>query len=120
MNVYGHIPMFYSRRSLITNYFKYIDRKPSSSYYYLQNDDDCCMYPIKQEESGTVIYTPKINLINRLDELSEIDYLVINLFDEEDYKKILRDFLQRKKINEECYEGFFNKKTIFKLKEGSL
>lgn len=120
MNVYGHIPMFYSRRSLITNYFKYIDRKPSSSYYYLQSDDDSCMYPIKQEESGTVIYTPKINLINRLDELSEIDYLVINLFDEEDYKKILRDFLQRKKINEECYEGFFNKKTIFKLKEGSL
>ena len=33
--VYGYLPIFYSRRCLITNYFKYINKENNSDRYYI-------------------------------------------------------------------------------------
>ena len=91
---YGYAPIFYSRRYLISN------------------------YPISEEEFGTTIYTEEvINLINYLDKLDNIDYIVMNslMIDDNDFLKMVDRFLNREKLSN-CYLGFFDKKTIYKVK----
>ncbi len=114
--VYGYLPIFYSRRYLLTNYFTYIKKKKEDNFYYLKEND--CYYPIHEEQEGTAIYTKeKINLINELDSLGAIDYLVINSYKENNLEEIIEIFLNKKKDNGEHYIGFLHTKTIFKVKE---
>jgi hypothetical protein len=75
-------------------------------------------YPIEEEEYGTTIYSDKpVNLINYIDMLDKVDYLVLNsnkvLNDE--FNMIVDKFINKDKMDD-CYLGFFNKKTIFKVK----
>lgn len=117
--VYGYVPIFYSRRYLITNYLKYINEENKGGKYTIVSDDGVS-YPISEEEFGTTIYTSKIiNLINHLDELKEIDYLVMhsNNISNLEFNKMVDNFIKKEKIDEH-YIGFFNTKTIYKLKSG--
>ena len=72
---YGYAPIFYSRRYLVRNYLKYINEEVGNDYRITSDSES---YPIDEEEYGTTIYTSKaVNLINYLDKLDSIDYLVM-------------------------------------------
>lgn len=114
---YGYAPIFYSRRYLISNYLKYINEDNNGKEYKIVSDTDV-VYPIDEEEFGTTIYTEKpINLINYLDKLDKIDYLVLrsNKIDMDIFNDMVDKFARREHIDDE-YIGFFNKKTIYRVK----
>ena len=114
---YGYIPIFYSRRYLIKNYLKFINKEDLIGECSIINDMGV-EYPIEEEEYGTTIYSDKpVNLINYIDMLDKVDYLVLNsnkvLNDE--FNMIVDKFINKDKMDD-CYLGFFDKKTIFKVK----
>ena len=114
---YGYQPIFYSRRYLVSNYLKYIDSDKGKEYNIVS--DTGSVYPIEEEQNrGTTIYTKKpINLINYLDDLDSIDYIVLNgvNMDEEKLNNMLDKFIARDKIDKP-YLGFFKIKTVYKVK----
>lgn len=115
---YGYAPIFYSRRYLITNYLKFINKEDMVGKYSIISDMGM-EYPISEEEFGTTIYSDKeINLINYLDYLDKIDYLVLNSngIDDDKFNNIIDKFLNKDSMDN-CYLGFFNTKTIFKVKK---
>lgn len=109
--VYGYLPIFYSRRLLLTNYFKYINKDKTSDKYYIYNNED--KYLVKERNFGTIIYSPLVNLINHKDKLNNIN-LVIDLSYNNNID-IIDDFINNKKTDKE-YLGFFNTKTTYKLR----
>lgn len=114
---YGYQPIFYSRRYLIRNYLKYIGNDYGEEYKIIS--DNGGEYPIKEEKYGTTIYSPReINLINYLDMLKEIDYIVMNSVNIscDKFNEMVLRFIRREKISEGTYLGFFKVKTIYKLK----
>ena len=115
--VYGYSPIFYSRRYLIKSYLKYICKDDNSNKYMITSDTGVS-YPISEEEFGTTIYSPKvINLINYLNELEKIDYLVMhsNNISDLEFNKIVDKFINREKMDNP-YIGFFKTKTIYRVK----
>lgn len=111
--VYGYLPIFYSRRYLITNYFKYIEKDMNDDTYYIINND--LKYMIKEYNYGTIIYSPLINLINEIEKIKDINNLVIDLSYTNDIR-VIDNFINNIK-EENTYTGFFDKKTIYKLKD---
>ena len=114
---YGYVPIFYSRRYLVRNYLKFIDNEDVVGKYSIVSDMGS-EYPIVEEEYGTTIYSQKpVNLINYLDELDKIDYLVMNAnnIDLDEFNLMVDKFINKEKIDD-CYLGFYNTKTIFKVK----
>lgn len=111
--VYGYLPIFYSRRSLVTNYFKYIDKEVNDDKYYIINKDN--KYLIKEKEYGTIIYSPLVNLINDLDKIEDIDNYVIDLSYITDNSII--DSILNNNVEGTQYKGFFDIKTTYKIKE---
>ncbi len=112
---YGYLPIFYSRRYLISNYFEYINMKKDGDYYYIRNNDD--YYPIVESCYGTIIYTKEpVNLINEMDVLRDIDYIVIDGFLVDDIYDVVKDFVLKRK-KDGVYKGFFNTKSIYKVKK---
>ena len=64
---YGYLPIFYSRRYLIRNYLKYINKEECTNKYSIVSDMGS-EYPIGEEEYGSTIYSQEtVNLINYLD-----------------------------------------------------
>ena len=114
---YGYAPIFYSRRYLITNYLKYIGEENDSSNYKIISDTDK-EYIIDEEEYGTTIYTEKpINLLNYIDILKDIDYLVLksNKIADSEFNMMVDKFINHDKIDNP-YIGFFETKTIYRVK----
>ena len=114
---YGYAPIFYSRRYLIKNYLKFIQKEELIGEYTIISDMNK-EYPIREEAYGTTIYSEKpINLINYLNYLNDIDYIIMNsnLIDDEEFLLMVDKFINKENIDE-CYLGFFNTKTIFKVK----
>ena len=75
-------------------------------------------YRIVEEDYGTTIYSEyPVNLINYIDYLSDVDYLIMNsnLIDDSEFEMMVDRFINNDKVDD-CYLGFFNKKTIFKVK----
>lgn len=113
---YGYQAIFYSRRYLVSNYLKYIDSDKGNEYKIISDND--VEYPIEEEKYGTTIYTEKpINLINQIDDLEKIDYLVLNSvkIDREEFDIMIDKFIKREKVMD-TYLGFFETKTIYKVK----
>ena len=114
---YGYAPIFYSRRYLVRNYLKFIDKEDMCGKYKIVSDMGI-EYPIVEEEYGTTIYSQEvINLINYLDELDKIDYIIMNgnMIDDNEYELMIDKFINKDKIDD-SYLGFYNTKTIFKVK----
>ena len=114
---YGYAPIFYSRRYLINNYLEFINRDNDGKEYKIVSDTNI-KYPIKEEKYGTTIYTPEvINLVNYIDDLKEIDYLVLksNMIDNNDFIEMTRKFINHEHVDN-AYLGFLNTKTIYKIK----
>ena len=113
--VYGRLPLFCSRRYLISNYLEYINKEKHNSNYYIKNRDDN-LY-ISEEDNATLIYSDIVNLINKIDELDFIDYLVLDFNNINEYKDIINKFKNKIKDGEEYYLGFYNTKTIYRVKK---
>lgn len=109
--VYGRMPLFCSRRYLLSNYFKYIDKEYNEGNYYIKNKDDK-LY-ISEEDNATIIYSDIVNLIDK--DTSLIDYKVLD-FNNIDNYDILNNFINKKNQGKEYYLGFYDTKTIFKVK----
>ena len=113
---YGYSPIFYSRRYLITNYLKYIGEEKGNDYRIISDNNK--EYIIDEEDYGTTIYTDKpINLLNHIDELERIDYLVLksNKISDDEFNLMVDKFIKREKTDDE-YLGFYNEKTIYRVK----
>lgn len=116
--VYGYAPIFYSRRYLISNYLKYINDNKKGNNYSIVSDSGI-RYPISEEEYGTTIYTDReINLINYLDMLKDIDYIVMrsNKIEDNKFNDMVDSFINMDTSDDGNYEGFFNTKTIYRVK----
>ena len=114
---YGYAPIFYSRRYLIRNYLKFISKEEYVGKYSIISDTGT-EYPIIEEDFGTTIYSQEpINLINCLDILDKIDYVVMNSngIDNNKFSLMVDKFINKEKMDN-CYLGFFNTKTIFRVK----
>lgn len=117
--VYGYLPIFYSRRLLVTNYLKYINSNFGENYKILS--DMGKEYIIQEEGEGTTIYTEMpVNLINYLDKLDKIDYLVMdsNNIQNDEFNNMIDKFIKKDRIDD-VYTGFIDKKTIYKVKNGA-
>lgn len=106
---YGYLPIFYSRRYLLTNYFKYIKQDKEDNKYYIFNNE--LKYMIREFNYGTIIYSPLVNLLGKIKNNS-INY-VIDLSFNNDINVIDR-FINNEDDN--GYTGFFDTKTIYKLR----
>lgn len=111
--VYGYLPIFYSRRYLLTNYFKYVGKDKNDDTYYIFNNG--LKHMIKEYVYGTIIYSPLVNLINNIDKINSIDNLVIDLSYDNDIDMVDK-FINNENVND-TYTGFFDKKTVYKLKD---
>ena len=112
---YGYIPIFYSRRYLITNYLNYIQETKEKGHYYIKNKED--KYPIVEEEYGTTIYTKEpINLINEVNNIN-VEYLILNatLIENQIFLSTLNTYLKEKTDTNNHYVGFLNEKTIYRV-----
>lgn len=117
VNVYGYLPIFYSRRYLVSNYMEYIDKNKDDDIYYLKDKDD--YYPITEEDYGTTIYTKKpINLIKYVNRLDSIDYIILNsnYINEDEFMRVLDEYINEYLDDNDNYEGFSNTKTIYTVK----
>ena len=110
--VYGYLPIFYSRRYLLTNYFKYINKDMLDKTYYVFNND--LKYMIKEYNYGTIIYSPLVNLINEIDKIKSVNNFIIDLSYIDDIG-IIDKYINNNKMDN-TYIGFFDKKTVYKLK----
>ena len=114
---YGYLPIFYSKRYLISNYFEYINSEKTNNIYYIKNKND--HYPILEEKAGTTIYSKEpINLINDLDKIN-VDYIILNAFniDDEEFLYMLDRYIKEKKTDKDEYTGFLNKKTVYRVSD---
>ena len=114
---YGYLPIFYSRRYLITNYLKYISKDKTSDIYYIKNKED--KYPIVEEKYGTTIYTKEpINLINEINNIN-VEYIILNanLTNREDFISILDKYINNTIDSDKYYQGFINEKTVYKVED---
>ncbi len=123
-NVFGYVPIFTSKRNLVSNYLETFDKEKVKEIYYMYKEG--VKYPIV-EKDGTVAYSGYIlNGIKLLD--LNLDYYVINSFLIDDIEKVLNIFSKIDETNlEKCYqelcklipntsEGFANQETIYKVK----
>ena len=98
------------------NKVEYKDKTYKKYEFYIDNE-----YPIKESDFGTIIYSNKIiNLINELDKLDFIDYIVMDSFniDRQEFNEMVNKFINKDKI-EDTYTGFLDKKTIYKVKNSN-
>ena len=113
---YGYAPIFYSRRYLIKNYLKFIDKEDIVGKYSIISDMGI-EYRINEEEYGTTIYSEKvINLINYLDYLDSIDYIVMNSngINNDEFNMMVDKFINKMLVSKEGrVELGWNFKNIF-------
>lgn len=113
LNVFGRIPMFTSRRHLVNSYIETFKLKQSKNYSLFKENK---IYPIDDTEIGTTVYSDYVLNFN---EMIDVDYYVFNPYgiDFEEYKNVLKCYIEGKenKFPEEL--GFFNKETIYKVKK---
>ena len=126
INVFGYLPMFTSRRHLVDNYLTKFNNDKKDELHYMYKEDK--VYPLIDNELGTVAYSEYI--LDGLREYIEldIDYCVVNSFLIDGIDKVLDIFKGTNKDNIEdkekelkeliknTSEGFFIQETIYKVK----
>lgn len=114
---YGHLPIFNSRRHLVSNYLSHIGEDKNDSSYSIKHNED--NYPILEEDSGTTIYTREvINLINDIDNLN-VDYIILNAFniDNLEFMSVLDKYINNIKSKREEYTGFLHRRSVYRLED---
>lgn len=137
INIFGYQLMSFSKRKLLSNYFKNY-KKTMIKPNYLISDDHQLKYPIVEDKDGVKIYTT--NILNGIMEVNKLknsgtEYVILreNLIKHIDFMKVLEIYsevikndvedswiraknLEIGKMFANLDDGFFNKKTIFKVK----
>ena len=127
-NIFCYPIMSFTRRSLVTNYFKSHDIDNNKNRYIITNNDE--EYIINEEEHGTGIYPNKLLNGSSIITSLKTDYAILNdsFIDEELFSKVLGLFIKLydskdEKIKKEIddlagdYRAFFDTKTIYKVKK---
>lgn len=127
--MYGYIPIFYSSRQLIDNYFKHINKNVEDNYYFISEKNKEKKYLILEKNKETFIFDDVINGIKEVKELvdNNIDYIVLNglLQDEDSFNDVVDIYI--KAINGESIDnlydnmkhknkGFLYTETIYKVR----
>lgn len=125
----GYPIMAHSKRKLLTNYYESLNKEYDKELKLIEEHDKS--YIVKETKDGTCIFNEGVvNGIDYIDELSGIDYGIIHGFNLDDdlLERIIylvNDVIENKS-NASSMEikqligndtGFFNKKTIFKVKK---
>lgn len=125
--IYGYIPIFYSSRQLLTNYFKFTNKKKENDCYFIKNKDN--KYLIYEKNDETIIYDDVINGLVEVKDLvnNNIDFLVLNGLnhEEKEFSDVVDIYI--KAINGEDIsnmynnmkfknKGFLYKESIYKVK----
>ena len=124
VNVFGYLPIFVSKRHLITNYKKYFNLKDDSQIYYMEKENK--KYPLLETEDGTIAYSDYIlNAYLDYDKLNTLaDYAIFNSFliDDDTISKVIECFDKKEGIdkinmllNYNTSDGFMHKETIYKV-----
>ena len=127
ITLFGHIPMFTSKRHLVNNYLETFNLKTNGKYIYKEEKT----YPIVDNQLGTVVYS--CDILNGLEETLELknNYIFLNNFniDEEKFLKVVKLYNQLNpnnltKTKQEIEEMFKNTskcflytETIYKVKK---
>jgi U32 family peptidase len=130
---HGHLSMFYSKRTLVTNYIEHtkqsIQLKKAKNLSIVEEHRVSEAYPILEDEAGTHVFNANVFAsINEINTLRQyVDYLVIDtIFKSDQYAlDILNLYVKDPKnqesvmlkYNEVWHEGFLHKKTIYMQKE---
>ena len=133
IKVFGYSTIAHSKRKLLTNYFKHINKTKKKDIYQIEEKNLNSKYSVLESQNGTTIFEGKLlNGIKPLFELNEkADYLVMEDDGSDDFKTvstIYSDALNKKTDEEEAIKkveeiypdtttGFFYKKTIYKVKK---
>lgn len=128
LNVFGYPIMGYTRRHLLSNFFKSIKKEKEKNIYTIKNNNED--YIVSEEENGNALYYGKLLNGSIIIPDTSVDYVILNdnLIEEELFKKVLELFkklidTKDKKYIEEIDKlvgtdrGFFFKKTIYKVKK---
>jgi putative protease len=136
---YGYLPMSQSSRSLISNYFTYVNKSLKNSFFHMYEKERKVLYPIYEDENGTYILSSHIlNLIDELPILvaQDIDYIILDslAIEQENFVKVCQCYKEAllnldnkellKKLNKDVEQysnykndkGFLYKKTIYRVK----
>ena len=133
IKIFGYSTIAHSKRKLLTNYFKHINKDKKNDMYEIEEKALKNKYNVLETNNGTTIFNGKLlNGIKPLFELNEkADYLIMEDDGTDNFLKvasIYRDALDKKmsldaavdSVNElypDTTLGFFYKKTIYKVKK---
>ena len=119
---FGKSVVFYSKRPLLTNYFKYrgLELNAFDKDYNLKEEFREDLYHIYEDEHGAYVYESKhYYLMNELNDLVNIDYVIINssTLNATTYKKVVDAYLN---MNEDelintnilLYKGIMETKSV--------
>lgn len=121
LQTFGYVPIFFSKRPLITNYKKHFKLDDSSSIYYMEKDN--LKYPLRELDGSFEVYNAKV--LNSLEKIKDLnlDYIYLNCFLIEDdcFIKIL-EYLNNNDVDSinELYKeelGFLEQKTVYRVKD---
>lgn len=115
VTIFGHLPMFVSKRPLVNNYLETFNIKDDSKIHYLNQKNK--IYPLTYNGCVCLYSDYVLNGIEELDKLKDIDYLVLNSFLIDDMDKVLDAFKNNKTLDKYKDKGFLYKETIYKVKK---
>ena len=119
--VFGYIPIFYSKRPLIKNYTTIFSLETKQDICYMEKEGK--KYPLR--EQGTSFEGYDANLLNAYLDIDtlEVDYLYLNSFlvEEDTFIEVLRCYKEKDQASLEklfpLSSGFFHTKTVYRVKD---
>ena len=128
VNVLGYQVMGYSRRSLLSNYFKSINKPLKKDNYIIENNNE--EYIVREEKKGNAfLFGKPLNGSVVIKDLNA-DYIILNdyNFSSDVFSKALELFVKLVNTKDDKYvleldnligdnRGFFFTKTIYKVKK---
>ena len=135
--VFGKNVVAHSKRSLLSNYFKHYQKEKKKDAYVIKENVTNVEYTVKEGNLGTtIVNNTLLNGVNAVYDLKKvgIEYFILEevcekeLFEEviACHRQILEDKNEKdreknveimKELIHSDYEGFFYKKTIYKVKK---
>ena len=135
LKVFGYHQMFYSKRKLISAYYKYrgINEAIPREGAYLKEETRDDLYPIDENKHGTVIYRSYVlSYLRDLDKIMGVDYMYLDsaFIDIEDFSLVLKVY--KKTIDKDIFlddaldylnemfsieDGFMYNDTVYKKEE---
>ncbi len=121
--VFGMPHLSTSVRKLVSNYFEHFNKKTDGKVFKIKENNSTISYTIFEDYFGShILSNNPINLIDKLN-LLNVDYFIFDGFLLEDYKWVLKAFINndinlKNKIDDafNSNEGFIDRKTIYKVK----